>query len=106
MLRASAKKAGAHRAGRTSHIMSMSIATASAPVISQSQSTEQAKLNQLLAQYRADLKSGSSGSLASIGREITAQAKLLGQNVTLPSASASAAATVPLAPASGLSITA
>jgi len=87
--------------------MSSSISTSLAPVNSPA-GAEQAKLNQLIAQYRSSLANGSSQSLVALGKQISSEAKLLGQNVILPTANATA--TVPPAqlPRSkpGLSITA
>jgi hypothetical protein len=60
---------------------------------------QQAALNRLLAKYKADLSRGQSASaLASLGRQITAAAKALGQHVSLPKAPAS-----DTSPASGAS---
>ena len=55
---------------------------------------QQAALNRLLAKYKADLSRGEAASaLASLGRQITAAAKALGQHVSLPKAPASEAST-------------
>ena len=69
--------------------MLSSISAPVAPLNSQA-GVEQAKLNQLVAQYRSSLAGGSSQSLAALWKQISAEAKLLGQNVTLPTASTAA----------------
>ncbi|MDQ2803253.1 MAG: hypothetical protein M3Y41_11405 [Pseudomonadota bacterium] len=59
----------------------------------QSRAQDQAKLNQLMRSYQAGISRGESASaLSSLGKQITAEAKLLGQNVRLPKATAAPAA--------------
>lgn len=59
---------------------------------STSRSEQQAALNRLLASYKAKLGQGQSASqLASLGRQIAAAAKTLGQTVQLPKASSASA---------------
>ena len=56
-----------------------------------SNAAAQASLSRLLAKYKTEISSNPSGQdLASLGRQITAAAKALGQHVTLPKASGSA----------------
>jgi hypothetical protein len=57
--------------------------------LSSSQQQQQAALNRLLAKYKAALARGESGGdLPSLGKQIAAAAKALGQHVSLPKASA------------------
>ena len=60
------------------------------------QAEQVAALNQMLNRYQAGLSRGeSTAMLASLGRQITAAAKILGQHVTLPKAPATAATAAP-----------
>jgi hypothetical protein len=82
--------------------MSISVSSADGATSSSSQAAEQAKLNQMMAQYRGELKTGSSQTLASLGKQISAEAKTLGQNVVLPTASnAASTPATPPPPAAG-----
>ena len=85
--------------------MSLSISAAAASVASPAQAAEQAKLNQMVAQYRSDLKNGSQQTLAALSRQIATAAQALGQTVVLPTASSTAtsAAAAPPAPTAAAS---
>jgi len=70
----------------------------SSPTSSGSTSQETAAFNQALGKYKADLAQGQPASaLKSLARQIAADAKVLGQNVPLPSAPLAAASAKPAA---------
>jgi len=67
------------------------IAASQTPATSIAQ--ERAKLNQMVASYRADLTGGSSSQqLSALAKQITSAAKAAGVNITLPTASPAAEA--------------
>jgi hypothetical protein len=73
-------------------VMALTIAPVT-PSNTASTAQETAALNQLLTKYKYDVSHNSPAStLSSLGRQITADAKVVGQYVTLPRAPASASA--------------
>ncbi|HEX3401527.1 MAG TPA: hypothetical protein VHT74_14485 [Acetobacteraceae bacterium] len=63
-----------------------------APAATASRGQQQATLTRMLAKYSYDQsRGGDPAALSSLGKQITAAAKALGQHVTLPRAPASAA---------------
>ena len=61
-----------------------------------SNAAAQASLNRLMVKYKAEIaRNPAAQDLASLGRQITAAAKALGQHVTLPPASAGGGSETP-----------
>ncbi len=71
--------------------MTAAISASAAPP-APSRAQEQTKLNQMMRKYQAGISSGESATvLASLGKQILAEAKVLGVNVKLPKATATPA---------------
>jgi hypothetical protein len=74
---------------------SVAASQSSAASAAQSREQQQLALNRMLVTYTRDQSHGADpATLSSLGKQITAAAKMLGQHVTLPKAPVSSAATV------------